>query len=131
MKSKNEKNMAHIFYVFSISSYGSASSSDAVYLFGGYSYTYGGAVTNIARYKDWQWEQIGNLNEPRINHAAIAHGNRVFVIGGWPGTYPTEYWDLDNANQTLAITEKPFLHNYFLPILFPVPDQYCYPIIPM
>ena len=42
-----------------------------------YSYTFGGAVTTLIRYKDWKWEQIDNLNEFRINHGAIAHGNTV------------------------------------------------------
>ena len=102
-------------------------------MLGGYSFNLGSAVSTIARFKDWNWEQVGNLNQPRANHGAIAHGDRIFVIGGWPGTYPTEYWDHDNYNQTIAVAENPILNNYFVPILFPVPNQYCsyYNVIPM
>ena len=44
----------------------------------------------IARYTIDKWESIGNLQDSRRRHRAIANDDRVYVVGGYPGSsYPT------------------------------------------
>ena len=47
-----------------------------------YSPTNAGRISNIAKYKNDQWSEIGNLNTARHGHSVITSGSLTFIIGG-------------------------------------------------
>ena len=71
--------------VVRISMYATTSTEDSLYIFGGwtvYSQTNAGRISNIAKYKNNQWSEVGNLNTPRFGHSVITSGSLTFIIGG-------------------------------------------------
>ena len=66
---------------FSISRYGVVSRKSSVLIIGGYcDYT---ISSSIAKYTIDKWERVGNLQELRFAHRAIANEDRIYVVGGW------------------------------------------------
>ena len=59
-----------------ISSYSTISTSESVYVIGGY-----GVYDNVAEFKNYQWRLAGNLKHGRFDHESILIGNQVFIIG--------------------------------------------------
>ena len=41
----------------------------------------------IAKYTIDNWERVGNLQDPRYAHRAIANDSRIYVVGGWGTLY--------------------------------------------
>ena len=65
--------------------YATTSTEDSLYIFGGwtvYSSTNAGRISNIAKYKNDQWFEVGNLNTARHGHSVITSGSLTFIIGG-------------------------------------------------
>ena len=67
-----------------ISGYATTSTEESVYIIGGWT---GDSSTDsrtpiIAEYKNDQWTNVGNLNQPRHAHSAITSGSLTMVIGG-------------------------------------------------
>ena len=67
-------------YTFSISYYGVISRKSSVLIIGGY--CDGRDSSLIAKYTIDQWERVGNLQNIRHAHRAIANEDRIYVIGG-------------------------------------------------
>ena len=40
------------------------------------------ASSLIAKYSIDKWEHVGNLQQPRRDHRAIANDDRIYVVGG-------------------------------------------------
>ena len=71
-------------HVFSICFYATTHTETSVYIIGGWtgdSYT-GSRTTVIAEFKNEEWSVVGNLNQSRHVHGAIATGSLSMVIGG-------------------------------------------------
>ena len=68
--------------------YATTSTEDSVYIFGGWTvydpndYNNAGRISNIAKYKNDQWSEVGNLNTARHGHSVITSGSLTFIIGG-------------------------------------------------
>ena len=68
-------------HVFSIYDYGVISRKSSVLIIGGYC---DGSVSSlIAKYTIDKWEHVGNLQNSRRSHRAIANGDRIYVVGGY------------------------------------------------
>ena len=65
---------------FSISGYGVISRKSSVLIIGGY--CDGSSTSSIAKYTIDKWERVGNLQELRFAHRAIANEDRIYVVGG-------------------------------------------------
>ena len=73
----------HSYYTihfFSIYRYGVISRQSSVLIFGGF--CDGTSASLIAKYTIDQWERVGNLQNSRLSHRAIANGDRIYVVGG-------------------------------------------------
>ena len=66
------------------------SRESSVLIIGGYCDGY--AYSRIAKYTLDKWEQVGNLQQNRYEHRAIANGDRIYVVGG-SGTKRCEVTD--------------------------------------
>ena len=68
--------------------YATTSTEDSLYIFGGWTvydpndYNNAGRISNIAKYKNDQWYNVGNLNTLRSNHGVMTSGSSTLVIGG-------------------------------------------------
>ena len=82
---KNCKNS----FIFRISDYATASTSDSVLIIGGYTGVYQQKLSTIAEYKDGNWENVGNLAQARYAHGAITSGSISMVVGGEPNSGST------------------------------------------
>ena len=65
---------------FSIHGYGVISRKSSVLIIGGY--CDGIAFSLIAKYTIDKWESVGNLQNSRGGHRAIANQDRIYVVGG-------------------------------------------------
>ena len=73
--------------VFSISYYGLVSRRSSVLIIGGIC---DGSVSSlIAKYTLDKWERVGNLQDSRYVHRAIANDDRIYVVGGDGPRYVT------------------------------------------
>ena len=96
----------------------------------------------IAKYTIDKWERVGNLQDSRYAHRAIANDNRIYVVGGWGIQYvfkwikpykliyifsETEIWSVDNQdNATTMKIAEPYLQDYaHYPELFIVDSDFC------
>ena len=66
--------------MFRISNYATASTNIAAYIIGGL--TESKRVTTIAEFKNNNWRNIGNLNEPKDGLSAIFHDGEHMIVGG-------------------------------------------------
>ena len=66
--------------MFRIYYYATASTDSAAYIIGGWNGR--GAVSTIAEYKNNNWREIGNLNEPKSYLSAIFNNGEYIVVGG-------------------------------------------------
>ena len=64
-----------------ISSYATASTNSAAYIIGGYDGST--PVSTIAEFKNNQWRDTGNLNEPKSGLSAIFYGGQYMIVGGY------------------------------------------------
>ena len=69
------------YYVSSISHYGVISRKSSVLIIGGK--CDGISYSLVAKYTIDQWERVGNLQNPREYHRAIANDDRFYVVGGY------------------------------------------------
>ena len=71
--------------MFRISHYATASTNIAAYIIGGYDGSK--RVSTIAEFKNNNWRNIGNLNEPKNSLSAIFHNGEYMIVGGnvYPG----------------------------------------------
>ena len=66
--------------MFRISNYATASTNIAAYVIGGLNgYN---QVSTIAEFKNNNWQNIGNLNEPKNCLSAIFHNGEYMIVGG-------------------------------------------------
>ena len=70
----------YVTYALSISHYGVISRKSSVLIIGGE--CDGLSSSLVAKYTIDQWQRIGNLQNLRRQHRAIANGDRIYVIGG-------------------------------------------------
>jgi len=75
-------------HVFSISGYGLISRKSSVLIFGGKCDGYVSSV--VAKYTIDKWERVGNLQQARDGHRAIANNDRIYVVGGQATWYVFE-----------------------------------------
>ena len=71
-------------HTFSISRYGVISRKSSVLIIGGE--CDGTYSSLIAKYTIDKWERVGNLQNSRAIHRAIANEDRIYVVGGFSGT---------------------------------------------
>ena len=72
--------------IFRLQEYATASTSDAVYIIGGYTGCWSKSrLSTIAEFKDGRWRRAGNLANSRIKHGAITLGSLTMVVGGYTG----------------------------------------------
>ena len=43
----------------------------------------GGESDEVVRFKDEQWQKIGNMNYNRIYHLSITIGSETLIVGGY------------------------------------------------
>ena len=67
-------------HAFSISRYGVISRKSSVLIIGGF--CDGSYSSLIAKYTIDNWERVGNLQNSRAGHRAIANEDRIYVVGG-------------------------------------------------
>ena len=63
-----------------ISHYATASTNIAAYIIGGWNGSK--KVSTIAEFKNNNWRNIGNLNEPKEGLSAIFHNGEYMIVGG-------------------------------------------------
>ncbi len=68
-------------HVFSIYGFGVISRKSSVLIIGGRCDDNDSSL--IAKYTIDNWEHVGNLQEARNGHRAIANDDQMFVVGGW------------------------------------------------
>ena len=74
-------NDSYLLHVLSISDYGIISRKSSVLIIGGR--CDGNTFQSlVSRYSIDQWERVGNLQNPRDQHRAIANDDRIYVVGG-------------------------------------------------
>ena len=61
-----------------ISAYSAVSTSDSVYIIGGWA-----TPDIIAEFKQDSWRQVGTLAKGRAGHGALMVGDELMVLGGW------------------------------------------------
>ena len=66
-----------------ISRYGVISRKSSVLIIGGFCDEIDTSL--IAKYTIDKWESVGNLQNSRGGHRAIANGDRIYVVGGYYG----------------------------------------------
>ena len=66
---------------FSINGYGAISRKSSVLIIGGYCDDRTSSSL-IAKYTIDKWERVGNLQNSRAIHRAIANEDRIYVVGG-------------------------------------------------
>ena len=66
---------------FSISRYGLISRKSSVLIIGGWCDNTASSL--IAKYTIDKWEYVGNLQNSRYAHRAIANEDRIYVVGGY------------------------------------------------
>ena len=66
---------------FSINGYGVISRETSVLIIGGYCDDFNSS-SSIAKYTIDKWERVGNLQNSRAIHRAIANEDRIYVVGG-------------------------------------------------
>ena len=71
-------------FIFRISDYATASTSDSVLIIGGLTRGSPSRTSTIAEYKDGNWKNVGNLAQARYGHGAITSGSVTMVVGGYP-----------------------------------------------
>ena len=64
-----------------ICAYATASTNIAAYIIGGYDGSK--RVSTIAEFKNNNWRNIGNLNEPKNSLSAIFHNGEYMIVGGY------------------------------------------------
>ena len=109
------------------------SRKSSVLIIGGFCYSEGcvGAEcysSLIAKYTINKWERVGNLQEPRLSHRAIANDDRIYVVGGYQFFFSkTEIWSIDEVDDEVKIKiAEPTLHYYqYGPELFIVNSDFC------
>ena len=75
-------------YLFRIRNYATAYTKNSVYIIGGRQNDYGYYPKNrqmtaiIAQYNNDKWTEVGKLEKPRENHAAITVDGITTVLGG-------------------------------------------------
>ena len=97
----------------------------------------------IAQYNIDRWERIGNLQNSRQSHRAIANQDRIYIVGGEGVLYvfsdqifkiihniifsKTEIWSHDENDNTFNMKfAEPNLNNYrYYPELFIVDSDFC------
>ena len=67
--------------MFRISHYATASTNIAAYVIGGYDGNK--PVSTIAEFKNNNWQNIGNLNEPKYGPSKIFHDGEYMIVGGY------------------------------------------------
>ena len=67
-------------HAFSIYRYGVISRKSSVLIIGGVCDDI--PSSSIAKYTIDKWERVGNLQNPRRGHRAIANEDRIYVVGG-------------------------------------------------
>ena len=55
---------------------------ESVFIIGGW--TGDSKSTTIAKFKDRNWTNVGNLTQGRHGHGAILSGSTMIIVGGWP-----------------------------------------------
>ena len=83
------------FHVFSIHHYGVVSRQSSVLIIGGN--CDGSSSSLIAEYTIDKWERVGNLQDVRRGHRAIANNDRIYVVGG-PGTLYVFLWFISHKS---------------------------------
>ena len=73
-------------FIFRISHYATASTSDSVFIIGGYTAGSPYSTSTIAEYKDGTWQKKGDLAQARYGHGAITSGSTTMVVGGDPNS---------------------------------------------
>ena len=82
--------------MFRISHYATASTNIAAYIIGGYDGS--NQVSTIAEFKNNNWQNIGNLKEPKEGLSAIFHDGEHMIVGGrvyfgrWAALFPRKHW---------------------------------------
>ena len=71
-------------FIFRITEYATASTSDSVLIIGGYTNGLPSRTSTIAEFSDGNWNIVGNLAQARRGHGAIASGSITMVVGGYP-----------------------------------------------
>ena len=70
-------------FIFRITEYATASTSDSVLIIGGYTGSELPSITSIiAEYKDGTWQKKGDLAQARYGHGAITSGSTTMIVGG-------------------------------------------------
>ena len=67
-------------HAFSMYNYGVISRKSSVLIIGGW--CDGTSSSSIAKYTIDKWERVGNLQNSRRGHRAIANEDRIYVVGG-------------------------------------------------
>ena len=82
---------------FSISNYASVSTQTSVLIIGGFrGFMTNSSESSIFEYKNDKWTIIGNLQQSRFRHQAIAIGSLVMIIGGRKLNYASDVYDYFN-----------------------------------
>ena len=69
--------------IFRISQYATASTSDSVYIIGGFTNGSPYQTSTIAEYNNESWKSVGNLAQARSGHGGITDGPITMVVGGY------------------------------------------------
>ena len=91
------------FHIFSLYDYGLISRQSSVF---------GGKCDDnvsslVAKYSIDKWERVGNLQDSRHNHRAIANGDQIYVVGGTGTLYVIElikclFWFIFQQHRNLV-----------------------------
>ena len=73
----------YVLHVLSISQYGVISRKSSVLIIGGECDGYSYIISLVAKYTIDKWERVGNLQNSRYQHRAIANNDRIYVVGGF------------------------------------------------
>ena len=94
VKVRSDPQNQFLYFLFRIYKYGVISRESSVLIFGGFCADgeSGSSSSRIAKYTLDKWEQVGNLQQNRYEHRAIANGDRIYVVGG-SGTKRCEVTD--------------------------------------
>ena len=71
-------------FIFRITEYATASTSDSVLIIGGYTNGLPSRTSTIAEFSDGNWKNVGNLAQARRLHGAVTSGSIIMVVGGYP-----------------------------------------------
>ena len=119
--------MHYALNIFSVGYYSTASSSEAVYIIGGFN---GGDPydSTIAKFTDNNWSKTGELKAGRYAHSSITYNEVTITLGGFIRSYhdvATEIWDIDSTQGQELGPELPRGDYSYGTALFLVDIDFC------